>query len=118
MEGKKMKKMNILKNEKGFTLIEMMIVMLIISVLLIITIPNITKHNTNINNKGCEAFVKMVQAQVQAYQMEKNALPVSVQDLVEAKYLRADATGCPNGKTVEIDSEGNVTEVAGTTSAP
>ncbi len=47
-----------LKNEKGFTLIEMMIVMLVISVLLIVTIPNVAKHNSNINNKGCQAFVK------------------------------------------------------------
>ena len=47
-----------MKNEKGFTLIEMMIVMLVISVLLIITIPNVAKHNSNINNKGCDAYVK------------------------------------------------------------
>lgn len=50
-----------MNNEKGFTLIEMMVVMLIISVILIITIPNIAKHNSNINTKGCEAYVKMVQ---------------------------------------------------------
>ena len=36
-----------LKNEKGFTLIEMMIVLLIISVLILITIPNVTKHSAN-----------------------------------------------------------------------
>ena len=107
-----------LKNEKGFTLIEMMIVMLIISVLLIITIPNITKHNANINDKGCQAFVKMVQAQVQAYQMEKKKLPTSVQDLVEAGYLKSDATGCPNGTTeIKIDSDGTVTAVASNSSA-
>src|SRR4051794_8600360 len=97
-KNRRSNKMNFkkMKNEKGFTLIEMMIVMLIISVLLIITIPNITKHNANINDKGCQAFVKMVQAQVQAYQMEKKKLPTSVQDLVDAGYLKEDATGCPN----------------------
>ncbi|MEH6949160.1 competence type IV pilus major pilin ComGC, partial [Bacillus sp. JJ634] len=46
-----------LRNEKGFTLIEMLIVLLIISVLLIITIPNITKHQSTVQTKGCEAFV-------------------------------------------------------------
>jgi len=104
-----------MKNQNGFTLIEMMIVMLIISVLLIITIPNITKHNSNINDKGCQAFVKMVQAQVQAYQMEKKKLPENVQDLVEAGYLKPDATGCPNGTTeVKIESDGTVTAVVPT----
>lgn len=71
-----------LNNNRGFTLIEMMIVLLVISVLLIITIPNVTKHNSKINSKGCDAFVKMVQAQVQAYEIDKKALPSNIQDLV------------------------------------
>jgi len=96
-----------MKNEKGFTLIEMMVVMLIISVLLMITIPNVTKHNSNINNKGCEAYVKMVQAQVQAYQMEKNVIP-TITELESAGYLN-DVKGCPNGQKVAIDAEGKVT---------
>ncbi|MCM3729776.1 prepilin-type N-terminal cleavage/methylation domain-containing protein [Neobacillus cucumis] len=100
------------KTEKGFTLIEMMIVMLIISVLLMITIPNVAKHNSNINNKGCEAYVKMVQAQVQSYQMEKNKIP-TLGELQTAGYLR-DVKGCPNGQEVAIDSEGNVTAAAKT----
>lgn len=103
-----------MKNEKGFTLIEMMIVMLIISMLLIITIPNIAKHNSNINNKGCEAFVKMVQAQVQSFQMDTNRVPTGVDELVTEGYLREDAQGCPNGKTIVIDAEGTVTQVAST----
>ncbi|SDM16664.1 competence type IV pilus major pilin ComGC [Bacillus sp. OK048] len=101
-----------MKNEKGFTLVEMMIVMLVISVLLIITIPNVAKHNTNINNKGCEAYVKMVQAQVQSYMMEKNQVPTLAQ-LSTDGYLNENATGCPNGtKVVSIDAEGKVTAVA------
>ncbi|WP_160721649.1 competence type IV pilus major pilin ComGC [Bacillus sp. USDA818B3_A] len=98
------------KNEKGFTLIEMMIVMLIISVLLMITIPNVAKHNSNINNKGCEAYVKMVQAQVQAYEMEKNKIP-TLAELQSDGYLN-NVKGCPNGQEVAIDSQGNVTAAA------
>lgn len=107
-----------MKNEQGFTLIEMMIVMLIISVLLIITIPNIAKHNSNINNKGCEAFVKMVQAQVQAFEMEKKRLPTDIEELVKEGYLREEAKGCPNGKEIVIDSDGTVTEAVATASTP
>jgi competence protein ComGC len=107
---KKWRLIKMKKNEKGFTLIEMLIVMLVISVLLIITIPNVAKHNSNINNKGCDAYVKMVEAQVQAYQMEKNKVP-TLADLQTEDYLKANA-GCPNGKGVAIDAEGNVTAVA------
>lgn len=104
-----------MKNQKGFTLVEMMIVMLVISVLLIVTIPNVAKHNTNINNKGCQAFVKMVQAQVQAYVMDKNKVP-TMAELISAGYLNTGTTGCPNGtKEVSIDAEGTVTAVDSTT---
>ncbi|KYD29949.1 hypothetical protein B4113_1184 [Geobacillus sp. B4113_201601] len=46
--------------EKGFTLIEMLIVMAVISVLLLIAIPNMTKHNSMIQSKGCEAFLNII----------------------------------------------------------
>ena len=105
-----------MKNEKGFTLIEMMIVMLVISVLLIVTIPNVAKHNKNINNKGCQAYVKMVQAQVQSYIIDNNKVPTKA-ELITGGYLDGKTTGCPNDDTKEvlIDSEGNVTAVAKTT---
>lgn len=98
-----------MQNERGFTLIEMMIVMLIISVLLIITIPNIAKHNSNINSKGCDAFQKMVEAQIQSYKLEKDKVPSSVDELITAGYLKT-AT-CPDGKTVVINADGTVDTV-------
>jgi len=93
--------------ERGFTLIEMLIVLAIISILLLITIPNITKHNTVINNKGCEALIKMVQAQVKAYEMEKGTLPTT-QQLIEQKYILSDK--CPNGNKIVINTNGEVSE--------
>ncbi len=66
-----------IKNEKGFTLIEMMIVLLIISVLILIAIPNVTKHSKSIDAKGCAAYLKMAQGQVEAYKMDMKKLPRS-----------------------------------------
>jgi competence protein ComGC len=94
-----------IKNQKGFTLIEMMIVLLVISVLLVITVPNVTKNNSSINEKGCEAFVNMVQGQVQAYQLEHNKLP-TVEDLTNGKYI--NQTKCPSNKAITI-VDGKVT---------
>lgn len=93
--------------EKGFTLIEMLIVLMVISVLLLIMIPNITKHNSMINDKGCQAFVKTVQAQVKAYEMENDAIP-TVQQLMDGKYIKSNK--CPNGHTIQIGSDGEVSE--------
>ncbi|PLS15255.1 competence protein ComG [Bacillus sp. M6-12] len=97
-------------NQKGFTLIEMLVVLLVISILLIITVPNITKHQSTIQDKGCAAFIKMVQAQVQAYQIDKNVLPASVDQLKTGGYLKE--TSCPNGDPIAISAEGEVTLAA------
>ncbi|MGM9926239.1 MAG: competence type IV pilus major pilin ComGC [Bacillus sp. (in: firmicutes)] len=93
-------------NQKGFTLIEMLIVLLVISILLIITVPNIVQHQKSIRNKGCEAFVKMVQAQVQSYQIDENKLPASLEDLKSNGYI--ESTSCPNGKELALSTEGKV----------
>jgi len=104
-----------MKNEKGFTLIEMMIVLLVISVLLIITVPNVTQHNATINKKGCEALVKMVEGQVQAYNIDKKILPKDITELVTAQYLNASETSCPDGRVITISAGGVVEAVAPTT---
>ncbi|PLT34724.1 competence type IV pilus major pilin ComGC [Bacillus sp. V5-8f] len=100
-------------NEKGFTLIEMLIVLLVISILLIITVPNITKNQSTIQEKGCEAFLKMVRAQVQAYEIDQNKLPANIAELQSSGYLQQ--TSCPNGDGVKIDDKGDVSVVVETT---
>jgi competence protein ComGC len=94
-----------MNNQKGFTLVEMMIVMLVIAVLLIIMIPNVLTHQNVVEEKGCDAFVRTVEAQVQAYKLEHNAIP-SLQKLVDGKYLTEST--CPDGKEIVISSDGAV----------
>ncbi|MDQ0158616.1 competence type IV pilus major pilin ComGC [Alkalibacillus salilacus] len=95
-----------LKNQKGFTLIEMLIVMLIISVLLLLTIPNVVKHNQLVDDKGCDAFVDLVQSQVQLYKLDKGEYPATVADLESDGYV--DQTECSNNQTITISSDGLV----------
>lgn len=97
-----------IQNEKAFTLIEMMIVLLVISVLLIIAVPNINKHNSNIKEKGCEAFIKMVEAQVQSFEMDNNRLPTGLAELQIEGFLQENQSSCPNGDIVTISSTGVV----------
>jgi competence protein ComGC len=84
---------------------------MIMSVLLIITVPNVTKHNTNINNKGCEAYIKMVQAQVQAYEMDKQEVPTNIQQLIDAGYLKSNKSACGKDKVLTISPTGEVTKL-------
>lgn len=102
--------MKCLRRERGFTLIEMLIVLFVISILMIITIPNITKNQSAIKSKGCEAFVQMVQGQVQAYEIDHNKWPTNVDELKNGNYLTQ--TSCPNGDVIQIDENGKVTSIA------
>ncbi|WP_042342245.1 competence type IV pilus major pilin ComGC [Bacillus timonensis] len=99
-----------LKNQKGFTLVEMLVVLLVVSILLLITVPNVTKHNTVIKGKGCEALIKMVEAQVQAYELEDGHNRVtSLDQLKTGGYFKNDTIpACPNGDTIIMDSEGKI----------
>ncbi|MGG0642888.1 competence type IV pilus major pilin ComGC [Sporosarcina gallistercoris] len=99
--------MKFLRNEKAFTLIEMMIVLLIISVLILVAIPNVTKHSKSIDVKGCDAYLKMVEGQVQAYKMDTKGIPTSLADLTAKGYLPAEPK-CPDGTELTINAEGKV----------
>lgn len=99
--------MSYLKNQRGFTLIEMMIVLLIISVLILIAIPNVTKHSKSIDEKGCRAYSKMVEGQVEAYKMDKREIP-TLSELSSEGYL-PNGAACPDGSDIVIDGDGKVT---------
>ncbi|MEK4403126.1 competence type IV pilus major pilin ComGC [Sporosarcina sp. FSL K6-6792] len=107
--------MKFIHNEKAFTLIEMMIVLLIISVLILIAIPNVTKHSKSIDEKGCDAYMQMVQGQIEAFKMDEKHLPTSLAEMTEKEYLPENAQ-CPDGTQLSIDGDGKVDKVGGSAS--
>ncbi|ARK31433.1 competence type IV pilus major pilin ComGC [Halalkalibacter krulwichiae] len=94
--------MKIVRKQDGFTLIEMLIVLMIISVLLLIVVPNMSKNNDVANDKGCEATVKLIQAQVHAYKLENTSFPQNLDVLESEKYV--EKITCPNGADVGYDA--------------
>jgi len=90
-------------NQKGFTLIEMLIVLTIISLLIILIIPNIGSKSKTVNDKGCEALEEVIQTQVSAYYLEKEAYPKTVDELEEAGYITEKQTECKDGTSFEIN---------------
>ncbi|KXT75385.1 competence type IV pilus major pilin ComGC [Streptococcus sp. DD12] len=57
------------KTAQAFTLIEMLVVLLIISVLLLLFVPNLTKQKDTVKDTGGAAIVKVVEAQAELYEM-------------------------------------------------
>lgn len=52
---------------------------------------------------------KMVQAQVQAYEIDNSKLPTGISELETQGYLKQKS--CPNGDSINIDNKGKVTVV-------
>ncbi|SER49980.1 competence type IV pilus major pilin ComGC [Salipaludibacillus aurantiacus] len=92
----------LLKGKSGFTLIEMMIVLVIISILLLIVVPNLTKNQEVASDKGCEATIEMIKTQVIAYQVEHNKLPATIDDL-KGEYV--ESTVCPDGSELRLSGD-------------
>lgn len=93
-----------LKNSKGFTLIEMLIVLMVISIIMILIIPNLGKKTGEVHTKGCDALINVVQAQADAYQIDNGSLPSSLEQLQGADYITQDQLTCSNGNKLSISN--------------
>lgn len=74
------------KQVKAFTLVEMLMVLLIISVLMLLFVPNLSKQKAAVDEKGQAAVVKVVESQMELYELNKDSKP-SVEQLVSEDYI-------------------------------
>lgn len=72
--------------KKGFTLVEMLVVLGIISVLLLLFVPNLSKQKEAVQKKGDQAVVKVVESQMELYELEHDK-KATVADLQSAGYI-------------------------------
>ncbi|MGT2801854.1 competence type IV pilus major pilin ComGC [Streptococcus henryi] len=80
----------------AFTLVEMLIVLLIISFLMLLFVPNLTKQKVAVQDKGNAAVVKVVESQLELYEL-KNGKSGSVAELVADDYISQDQADIYNG---------------------
>ena len=75
------------KIRKGFTLIEMVIVLFIISLLLLIMIPNLTAQRNNANEKSNKALETTIVNQAELYSENHPNEEVSIDKLKDKNYI-------------------------------
>lgn len=78
--------------ESGFTLMELMVVMLIIGVLMAIAIPNYSAAIKSAKESVLKEDLHVMRNAIDSYTMDKQKAPQSLQDLVEAGYLKTIPT--------------------------
>ncbi|MEG1638503.1 MAG: prepilin-type N-terminal cleavage/methylation domain-containing protein, partial [Erysipelotrichaceae bacterium] len=67
--------------KKGFTILEMIIVLSVIALIFLITLPNIQQKQKIIQKKGCNALVEVVNGQILLFELETLEKPGGIDDL-------------------------------------
>lgn len=94
---------NFHKDNRGFTLVELMVVVVIIGVLTAIAIPVYNASTAKAEKGACEANLRMIDSAIQQYKMNEGEAPENIEALGD--YF-LDEPKCPSGGTYDIASEG------------
>ena len=76
------------KNEAGFTLMELMIVMMIIGVLTTLAIPSFVGAVRSAREAVLKEDLRVMRSAIDSYTMDKQKAPQSLDDLVQEGYLK------------------------------
>ena len=76
------------KEDAGFTLIELMIVMAIIGVLAVIAVPSYISAIKHAREAVLKEDLHVMRASIDSYTMDKQKAPQTLEDLVQDGYLK------------------------------
>lgn len=77
-----------LRDQKGFSLFELMIAMFILIILLSVAVPVYQRTVQHAKEVVLKENLWQMRRAIEQYRADKGKLPTSLEDLVEAKYLR------------------------------
>ena len=97
-----------LKNSKGFTLIELMVVVIILGILAAIAIPRFMNKKAEAETAKNAADIKIIQNAVELYYFDKDDYPTTTQELVDAGYLKESPKDDEGNDYYSIDEDGDV----------
>ncbi|KRM09259.1 competence type IV pilus major pilin ComGC [Paucilactobacillus suebicus] len=99
---KKILNKSLLRKVKGFTLIEMSIVLFIISLLVLIILPNLASQRKHATGVHKDAMVSVVQTQIDLYENENGSDAISFETLEKGDYLTKSQVSKAQNEDIEI----------------
>jgi competence protein ComGC len=88
------------KSIQGFTLVELLVVVLILGALAFIAIPRIGQSSTTAKKNACDTNVDLLNSQIELYYANNGSFPAALTNITgDANYFPDGAPTCPLGTT-------------------
>ncbi len=88
------------KNKKGFTLVELMVVVAILGILVAVAIPVYNNVTDKAAAETCNANIRILKSAAEQYKIVHNEYPDAIEDIVDNTYIQDAADfDCPSNPT-------------------
>lgn len=91
----------ILKNKKGFTLVELMVVVAILGILVAIAVPVYSNVTANAAEKACASNIRTIESAIVMAQADQKVINNGADISVLSEYLKTTDLTCPVNESAE-----------------